>query len=321
MLLSALALTLIPSSVFAASASVRFRLPSDPDIDFFRIYVGVQSKAYDMRFDLRQPALGSGGQATAMQDQLSTLLSQPRVFFLAMTSVDLRGQESGFSNEIVIDLRTGDIDADGVLDSNDNCLRAANPDQLDRGGVASPSDLQGTRRDGIGDRCQCGDVDGSGTVTERDAQVIELMGVVGGVMSLAGGSGTPPPTTCNVAGSSACDVTDAQAIRTAVTGGTTLPQVCVAATTAATQPTQPTQPSQPSREMLAAQLATQCPAVARGEITDPGLVQFCDELRRAIVEAVVRALAAQCPGVASGQVRDPVVVQFCQELGRALARR
>lgn len=306
--LSVLALVILPSSSFAASANVKFALPSDPDIDFFRIYVGSTSQKYDQRFDLRQPALGTSGQAMAMQDQLAAVLNQPRQFFLAMTSIDLKGQESAFSNEIVIDMRGGDSDSDGVLDRLDNCPRASNRDQLDRGGVASPSDVQGTRRDGIGDLCQCGDLDGSGTVTERDAQVIDMMGVVGGVVNMAGGATASAPTTCNVAGSTACDAADSTAIRAAIRGGAALQQVC----TAATRP-----PS--SNDALAFQLSMQCPAVARGEITDPQLVRFCDDLRRAIIEIVVRALAQQCPGVARGQVRDPVIVQFCQDLIRGIA--
>ena len=306
-ILSALALVFIPSSAFAASANVKFSIPGDGDVDFFRIYVGVQSKAYDTRFEIRQPALGAGGQAMAMQEQLATVLTQPRVFFLAMTTVDLRGQESAFSNEIMIDLRGGDGDADGVLDRLDNCPRTANRDQLDRGGVANPTDVQGLRRDGIGDRCQCGDVDASGTVTVRDAQVIEMMSVVGGVMNLAGGTNAQTPATCNVAGGPGCDAADAQAIRAAVAGRAQLEQVCLAAT------------RQTSAEAIVNALVGQCPAADRGENKDPNLIKFCNDLRAAIVQAVVRALAAQCPGVALGTVKDPVIASFCRELARGLA--
>src|SRR5215510_13805012 len=56
--LLALALVMLPSSAFAGTANVRFSLPSDPDVDFFRIYIGVRSRSYDNRFDIRQPALG-----------------------------------------------------------------------------------------------------------------------------------------------------------------------------------------------------------------------------------------------------------------------
>ena len=47
-----------------------------------------------------------------------------------------------------------DLDGDGLTGFADNCPQIANADQLDSGGVAT------TTPDGIGDACQCGDVDG-----------------------------------------------------------------------------------------------------------------------------------------------------------------
>lgn len=60
-----------------------------------------------------------------------------------------------------------DSDADGVVDDADNCPFAANADQLDRGGLGSAATA-----DGVGDACQCGDVNGDGRVTLTDAVVI-----------------------------------------------------------------------------------------------------------------------------------------------------
>ncbi len=55
-----------------------------------------------------------------------------------------------------------DTDGDGALDGGDNCRLTANPTQSDAGGVA------GAGPDGIGDACQCGDVDDDGLVDLAD---------------------------------------------------------------------------------------------------------------------------------------------------------
>jgi hypothetical protein len=62
---------------------------------------------------------------------------------------------------------TGDGDGDGVPDGSDNCPAISNPGQQDIGGIGS-----GSPPDGIGDACQCGDVNGDGRVTAVDAVVI-----------------------------------------------------------------------------------------------------------------------------------------------------
>ncbi|MFQ5514592.1 MAG: thrombospondin type 3 repeat-containing protein [Myxococcota bacterium] len=56
-----------------------------------------------------------------------------------------------------------DVDSDGVLNFSDNCRFAANPGQQDNGGIGA-----GSTPDGIGDVCQCGDVDGDGVLTPVD---------------------------------------------------------------------------------------------------------------------------------------------------------
>ncbi len=60
-----------------------------------------------------------------------------------------------------------DRDADGVVDLEDNCEEVTNPDQRDRGGVGA-----GSASDGIGDVCQCGEVNNSGTITGTDGLYI-----------------------------------------------------------------------------------------------------------------------------------------------------
>lgn len=73
----------------------------------------------------------------------------------------------------------------------DNCPAHANPDQRD------------TDSDGLGDVCQCGDVNGSGTVGIADAVVLlrSLAVPPGAVMAR--------PDLCDVGGSPGCSVADA----------------------------------------------------------------------------------------------------------------
>ena len=61
-----------------------------------------------------------------------------------------------------------DSDGDEVGDACDNCRLKPNPNQIDRGGVASPGDPLGNLPDGIGNLCQCGDVTNDGRVNQLD---------------------------------------------------------------------------------------------------------------------------------------------------------
>jgi hypothetical protein len=83
-----------------------------------------------------------------------------------------------------------DLDADGVLNFDDNCLYAINPLQDDNGGVASPSDPDGAIPDGIGDVCQCGDVTDDGQVNANDLGMVRA--------ALAGAASISVPEKCNV---------------------------------------------------------------------------------------------------------------------------
>ena len=79
----------------------------------------------------------------------------------------------------------------------DNCPFAANPNQEDTAGLGD-----GSPPDGIGDECQCGDVNGDGAVSSEDGEII------------LGSQFVPPiavmsrPDLCDVGGSASCSSAD-----------------------------------------------------------------------------------------------------------------
>lgn len=111
-----------------------------------------------------------------------------------------------------------DVDADGVPDASDNCVYAANPLQEDTGG------LQGDVPDGIGDVCQCGDVNADGRIDLLDAALYQR--ALAGVLPVALDSDR-----CSVIGGRLdCEPNDRQALRQALVGiSLGLDQVCQAA--------------------------------------------------------------------------------------------
>ncbi len=126
-----------------------------------------------------------------------------------------------------------DSDCDGVLDDgapgdvpcatgqlggcDDNCPFASNPGQEDTAGLGAASPP-----DGIGDACQCGDVNGDGAVSSADSDII------------LGSQVVPPtdvlsrPDLCDVGGSVGCSSADSVIVQRAqLTPPTaTVQQVC-----------------------------------------------------------------------------------------------
>lgn len=93
---------------------------------------------------------------------------------------------------------TLDNDGDGIDDTVDNCSAVANDSQQDTDG------------DGIGDACQCGDMNGDGKVTNTDAVLIQR--------HLVGLTSPFNPDLCDVNGDGNCSNTDAVIIKRAVLG-------------------------------------------------------------------------------------------------------
>jgi len=108
------------------------------------------------------------------------------------------------------------------LDCDDNCQFTMNADQLDQGALLSAAP------DGIGDACQCGDVDDTGQVTADDVLVLRtFLADPNQPLSAAGIS------KCTVRGTTGeCDILQLTVLRRAVEGPTFAPglsQTCTAA--------------------------------------------------------------------------------------------
>ncbi|MCP4002847.1 MAG: hypothetical protein GY725_01500 [bacterium] len=76
-------------------------------------------------------------------------------------------------SDLLINILDPDSDNDTFLDGADNCILFSN-DQSDNGGVGSLIDPNASTPDGIGDACQCGDVNNDGRVDSLDAYNIAI---------------------------------------------------------------------------------------------------------------------------------------------------
>ena len=89
----------------AAEGAVTFTLQQAQSIDFVRAYVGLAPKVYEVQVDLMGANVGRDGRGMITNPTLARVLSEPRIYYVALTSVDTQGRESAFSNEITLDLR------------------------------------------------------------------------------------------------------------------------------------------------------------------------------------------------------------------------
>ena len=89
-------------------------------------------------------------------------------------------------------------------DSLDNCPYEPNPTQSDVGGLGTAAP------DGIGDACQCGDINDDGTVTSSDATVLSrALSNLSPAFSVGGNAACSaagvPATCCTGAGTGSCN--------------------------------------------------------------------------------------------------------------------
>lgn len=126
----------------------------------------------------------------------------------------------------------------------DNCPYVDNPGQEDRGGVGA-----GSGPDGIGDACQCGDVNGSGGVTQTDSVIVLRSKLVPPTATMA------VPELCDVGGPIGCSQTDSVIILRSqlIPPTATVMQQCA--------------PANPPAETLA-------PRAARRVVSAPPIVEF-----------------------------------------------
>ena len=97
-----------------------------------------------------------------------------------------------------------DTDLDTVGNQADNCRYEPNPPpQLDTGGIGA------TVSDGVGDACQCGDVDDDGSVLQSDVDTLRAFFAGTGVL--------PAAAKCNVAGPADGGVSDCDQVDAVVT--------------------------------------------------------------------------------------------------------
>jgi tripartite motif-containing protein 71 len=109
-----------------------------------------------------------------------------------------------------------DDDADGRRDSLDNCPFVANSDQADTAGVGSATP------DGVGNACQCGDVNDDNQVTNADLDAIRAQLATPGALAST--------VRCSVIGGTECDVCDVAILRRALASAKPkLENVCGAA--------------------------------------------------------------------------------------------
>ncbi len=158
------------------------------------------------------PLGGPNGIYTGGQNSSAVIRIGDPLFSSTVTSVQIGRQGLNDSGHVAFwyklaDGRSGyaranlipDFDGDGLSDSLDNCPFKANPTQADIGGVGTASGP-----DGIGDSCQCGDVNNDGRVTGLDGTLVKRASL--SLAPFAAGVGAlPAPDKCDVNGGTTGD--------------------------------------------------------------------------------------------------------------------
>ncbi len=148
------------------------------------------------------PGLGAGAQTVvAIPPQISAGgLSPPNGTLIRFIGI-AGGSQAVASQTVRIGI-SEDQDGDGLSDWLDNCPFVANTNQADTGGIGV-----GSASDGVGDACQCGDVNGDGRVTLADAVLVQRSLLQPPTATLA------HPERCDVGAPAGCSLSDAVIIR------------------------------------------------------------------------------------------------------------
>lgn len=169
-------------------------LATIPDITGFRTLV------FDVTTLVRAWTAGAPNHGVA--------ITSPTARVMGFHSFEATSQPAALRPFLVIQTAPGsfaDADADGIEDGADVCPTVSDPGQEDRGGIGP-----GSAPDGIGDACQCGDVNDDGVVSLLDAVTIQRALLTPPAATLSA------PDRCDVGGSAGCTLADAVLIRRAL---------------------------------------------------------------------------------------------------------
>jgi hypothetical protein len=146
-----------------------------------------------------------GSSSPVSWDSDGDRLSDGEEVLLGLSPVHADSDGDGIPDDVeylgTTDPTRSDTDGDGRRDALDNCPTRANPGQDDRGAVGT------SQPDGIGDACQCGDLDGDGRV--------DLVDFVTGARANAELIGLPAPDRCSLG---LCTPADTRALRRLIAG-------------------------------------------------------------------------------------------------------
>lgn len=204
-------LTLAALPALAGPTPLGWTQPAGPAASLFRVYVGATPGAGEIVFEgLPIPDAEGAYSADVQIDEID----QGLPVYVWVTARNAAG-ESPPSNATFYadcDLQL-DADCDGIPDDgapgnvpcatgqtsgcDDNCPYTANPGQGDTAGVGLIS-----RPDGIGNECQCGDVDADGRVSPFDA------GMIGRAIRIPQVGTLTRPDLCDVGGPLGCSIVD-----------------------------------------------------------------------------------------------------------------
>ena len=130
-----------------------------------------------------------------------------------------------------------DLDGDAVRTEADNCPYFPNPMQEDRGSfdpennLALGSHTPGASYDGIGDKCQCGESNGDGKITNAGGSGSDLSNLRGYLLGKdVSGMGFDSTARCNLKNDTAdtgekCNLLDAMVLKRALEGASLDPEV------------------------------------------------------------------------------------------------